>query len=136
MISLNDIYFGLFRQCYESSHGSQKALIEKYEVSDKKQESLNEVTNRWNISRIKGISRDPDIWFNELFNSNLKFKKIKAKYKKNENELKEYVFSALPEYYKPVRVSCNNKTSNMVFKEIKKGIHWFWNSEFNGNKTQ
>ena len=69
--------------------------------------SLNEVTQSWNNYRIKETSQDPDIWFNELFNLNLKFNKIKAKYDKNEDQMKSYVFHVLPEYYKPVRVSCN-----------------------------
>ena len=57
-------------------------MIYKYEVSDEKQESLNEVTNRWNNCKIKDTILDPYIWFNELYNLNLKFKKIKAKYEK------------------------------------------------------
>ena len=46
IISLIDIPFGLVRQCDENAHDARKYLIEKYEVSDKKQESLNAVTNR------------------------------------------------------------------------------------------
>ena len=41
IISLTDIPFVLDRQCDENSHDAWKALIEKYEVSDEKQESLN-----------------------------------------------------------------------------------------------
>ena len=47
-------------------------------MSDEKQESLNEVTNRWNNCDIKETSLDPDIWFNKIYNLNLKFKSIKA----------------------------------------------------------
>ena len=64
IISLTDIPSGLVRQYDENSHVSWKALIDKYEVSDENQESLNEVKNRWNNCRIKDISQDPDIWFN------------------------------------------------------------------------
>ena len=85
IISLTDIPSGLVRKCGENSHVSQKALIEKYEVSYEKQESLNEVTNRQNKCRINDTSQDPDIWFNELCNLNLKFKKIKAKYENDED---------------------------------------------------
>ena len=46
-------------------------------MSDEKKESFNEVTNRWNNCSIKDRGQDPDIWFNELFNLNLKFKDIK-----------------------------------------------------------
>ena len=37
--------FGLVRQCDENSHYACKYLIEKYEVLDEKQESLNDVAN-------------------------------------------------------------------------------------------
>ena len=46
MISLPDVPFGLVRKYDENSHESWKDLIEKYEVSDENQESLNEVTIR------------------------------------------------------------------------------------------
>ena len=49
-------------------------------MSYENQERLNEVAKRWNNCRIKDTIQDPDIWFNELFNLNLKFKKIKEKY--------------------------------------------------------
>ena len=82
-----------------------KSLIYKYEVSYERQDSLNEVTNRWNNYNIKDTSMDPDIWFNELYNLNLKFKRIKAEYEKHEDEIKANVFDVLPEEYNPVRVS-------------------------------
>ena len=43
IISLTDIPFGLIKQCDENAHDERKALIEKYGVSDEKQESLYEV---------------------------------------------------------------------------------------------
>ena len=46
IISLTDITFELVRQYNENKHKSWKALIDKYEVSDDKQENLNQVTNR------------------------------------------------------------------------------------------
>ena len=91
-----DIPFGLARQCNENSHEAWKALIEKYEVPDETQDSLNEVTNIWNNFRIKDTSQDPDIWSNEIFNLNLKFEKIKAKYEKYEDYMKAHVFDVLP----------------------------------------
>ena len=96
-ISLIGIPFCLVRQCDENSHDLWKALIEKNEASDEKQESLNEVTNRWNNCNIKNKSLDTYIWFNELYNINLKFKRIKAKYDKYEDELKSNIFGVLPE---------------------------------------
>ena len=74
-----------------------KSLMGKYEVSYAKPESLNDLTNRWNSCRIKYISIDPYIWFNEIYNINLKFKKIKAKYEQYDDKLKSHFFDVLPE---------------------------------------
>ena len=71
--------------------------MDKYEMSYDKQESLNEVTHICNNCKIKDTSLDPEIWFNELYNANLKFKNIKAKYEKYEDELKAHVLDVLPE---------------------------------------
>ena len=82
-ISLIGIPFCLVRQCDENSHDLWKALIEKNEASDEKQESLNEVTNRRKNCSIKETSQDTDICFNELYNLNIKFNKIKVKFGNN-----------------------------------------------------
>ena len=47
-------------------------------------------------------SKYTDIWFNNPFNLNLKFKQIKATYDKDEDELKSHVFDILPKDYKYV----------------------------------
>ena len=65
------------------------------------------MTTKWKIFRIKGTYQYPDICFNELFHLDLKFKKIKAKYEKDEDEMKSHLFVVPPEEYKPVRVSCD-----------------------------
>ena len=101
-----------------------------------KQERLNEVTNRWNNCKIKDTSLDPDILFIEIYNLNLKFKKIKEKYGNDEDELKAHVFDVVPEEYKQVRVSCNVNISNMEFKDLKKEICRLWKTKLNGTKTQ
>ena len=84
------------RKCNENSHEAWKALIEKYKVSDEKQESLNEMNNRCKNCRIKDTIQDPDIWFNELFNLNLKLNKIRGEFEKDEDEMKAHVFDVLP----------------------------------------
>ena len=68
------------------------ALIDNYEVSEGKQEIINEVTNRWNLCSIKDTIQDTYIWFNKLYNLNLKFKKIKERYDKYEHKMKLHVF--------------------------------------------
>ena len=72
-----------------------------------KQDYLNELTNRCNNSKIKDTSQDPDIWFNDIYNLNLKFNNIKSKYNKYEDKIEARVFDVTSEEYKPVRVSCN-----------------------------
>ena len=89
---LTDMHFGLIRQCDENGHESWKSLVDKFEVSDEKQEILNELNNRWNNCKIKDTSLDPGIWFNDLYNLNLKFKNTKEKYEKYEYEIKAHVF--------------------------------------------
>ena len=79
IINLTEIPFGLVSKCDEYAHYARKELIENYEVSYEKQEILIEVTNRWNNCKKKDTSLDPDIWFNELYNLNLNFKKIKER---------------------------------------------------------
>ena len=95
-------------------------MIGKYEVSDKKQESLHGVTNLCNNCNIKDTSLDPDIWFNELYNLSLRFKNIKAKYEKDEDEMKAHVFYVLTEEYKQLRVSWSVKFSKIQFIDLKK----------------
>ena len=80
----------------------------------------------WNNCMIKDNSLDPYIWFNKLYNLNLKFMKIKSKYEKDSDELKTHVFDVIPEKYKPVRVSCNVNIEKMEFKDSRKEVRWFW----------
>ena len=66
MMSLSEIPFRWARQCNDNEYEVCIELLDKYEVSEEKQESLNDVTNRWNTFRIKYTSQDPGICFNEL----------------------------------------------------------------------
>ena len=77
IIILTDITFRLVRQCNENVPESWMALIDKYTVLEKRKSSLNKVTNMWNTCRIKGISQDPEIRFNELYTLYFRFNKIK-----------------------------------------------------------
>ena len=73
-----------------NEHDAWRSLIGKYEISDKKQESLNDVTNRCKNCKIKDASLYLYIWFNELYNLNLKLNKIKEKYERDEDKLKAH----------------------------------------------
>ena len=55
------------------------------------------MANRWNNCSIRGTSQDPDISFNERFNSNVKLNKIKAKNKKYGEYMKAHAFDLLTE---------------------------------------
>ena len=85
IISLTYKPFGLVIQCNNNAHEARKVLIDKYKLSDEKQEIINEVTNKWNNFRIKDTIRDPEICFNELFYLNFKLNRIKEKYDNDED---------------------------------------------------
>ena len=120
IIRQTDIPFEMARHCNKNVNESWKELIEKYEVTDKKQEGINEVKNRWTTCSIKDTIQHTYIWSNGLYNLNLNTKKTKEKYEKYEYEMEEHVFDILPEEYKPVRVSWNVKILNMEYKDLKK----------------
>ena len=69
-------------QYNDNENDAWMALIDKHEVSEEKQDILNEVTNKWNTCRIKDTSQYTGIYFNELYNINLKFNNIKKHYEK------------------------------------------------------
>ena len=65
------------------------------------------MNNRCKNCRIKDTRQDPDIWFNDLFNLSLDFKRVKEKHEKDKDEMKAHAFDVLSEDYKTLRVSCN-----------------------------
>ena len=65
IIRITDITFGLERQLNENINDACKALGDKYDVKNEKQESINKVTNTWNNYSIRDTSKYPSIWFNE-----------------------------------------------------------------------
>ena len=91
------INFGMMSQCNNNSHESWEELIEKYQVSDEKQESLNKVKNTWKKCSTKDRSQDLGIWLNKLYDFNAKLKKIKRKHEKYKDDMKAHVFDVLPE---------------------------------------
>ena len=94
---MTEIPFGISRQRDNNAYDARKALIYKYEVSYEMQETLNEGTSRWNNFKIKDTSLETDIWLNELYSLNLKSKKIKVKFEKDEYKLEAHVLYILPE---------------------------------------
>ena len=66
-------------------------LLNKYKVSDEKQESLTDVTMEWSACKINGTKDNLDTWFSELYRIIEKFKNIKREYKKDEVSIKAHV---------------------------------------------
>ena len=84
----------------------------------------------------QGNKKYSDICINEIYNLNLKFRKIKQRYEKYIDEMNAHVFNFIPENYKPLRVSCNVNMLKIEYKYPKKEIRWFRKTYLEGNKKQ
>ena len=60
VLSLTGSLFNLIQEADEVAHLAWKILLNKYEVLDEKQESLTDVTEEWNSSRLGSTKIDPD----------------------------------------------------------------------------
>ena len=67
VLSLSGTPFDLILEANENAHEAWKLLLNKYEVSDEKQESLTDVTKEWNSAKLESVRIDPDDWFSKLF---------------------------------------------------------------------
>ena len=103
VLSLSGTPFDLILEANENAHEAWKLLLNKYAVSDEKQESLTDVTKEWNSAKLASVRVDPDDWFSTLFRINKKFGKIKTQYEKDDDAMKAHVLVNLPDEYKPVR---------------------------------
>ena len=133
VLSLSGTPFDLILEADENAHKAWKLLLNKYEVSDEKQESLTDVTKEWNSAKLESVRVDPDDWFSTLFRINKKFGKIKKEYEKDEDTMKAHVLVDLPDEYKPVRTNlCMN--SAYSYADYKKHIRHFWYTELGGKE--
>ena len=66
-------------------------LLNKFEVSEQKQESLTDVMMEWAACRLINTKIDPDNWFSQLYYINQKFKKIKPEYEKDQDSIKVHM---------------------------------------------
>ena len=64
MLSLTGPPFDLTQKADENTHHKAwKILLKKYEMSDERSESLNDVTIEWHECKLEGIRNDSDNWF-------------------------------------------------------------------------
>ena len=68
-------------------------LVEKYEASSSKLESLSDVVKEWNECKLGLALEDPDDWFRRLFILNQKFKEIKSEYENDQDMMKAHILS-------------------------------------------
>ena len=100
VISLTDTPSKHVMDCDGDPYKAWMKLVEKYEASSSKTESLVDVVKNWNECKLTSILVDPDDWFENLYILNHKFKEIEAEYEKDEATLKANVLSGLPYDYK------------------------------------
>ena len=77
VLSLSGTPFDLIQEADENAYEAWRLLLNKYEVSGEKQETLTDVTEEWNNAKLDSVQTDPDDWFSLLFRINAKFGKIK-----------------------------------------------------------
>ena len=131
VLSLTGTAFDLIQEADENAHKAWKLLLRKYEVSDEKQESLTDVTDEWNKSKLESVKMDPDDWFSTLFRINKKFGRIKKEYEKDEDTMKAHVLVNLPEEYKAVRTNLS-MNCDYSYADYKKHIRHYWYTELGG----
>ena len=133
VLSLTGTPFDLIMEADEKAHKAWEILINKYEVSDAKQESLTDVTKEWNSAKLEGVQVDPDDWFSTLYRINKKFGKIKPEYEKDDDAMKAHVVVNLPDEYKAVRTNLS-MNSEYTYSDYKKHIRHFWYTELGGKE--
>ena len=84
VISLTGTPFSHIMDCEGDPYRAWMKLVEKYEASSTKAESLSDVVKEWNECKLGLSLEDPDDWFAKLFVLNQKFKEIKVEYGKDE----------------------------------------------------
>ena len=133
VLILTGIQFDLIQEAEENAYRAWNILLNKYEVSDEKSESLTDVTMEWNQCKVEGTEDDPDTWFSCLYRINQKFKKINVLYEKDDECMKAHVLANLPEEYKHVRTNLYMNT-DFTYEEYRKHIRHFWYTELGGKE--
>ena len=133
VISLTGTPFTHIMDCMGDPYKAWTKLVEKYEASSTKSESLSDVVKEWNECKLGSVLEDPDDWFGKLFVLNQKFKEIKAEYEKDADMMKAHVLSGLPKEYSVLRTQLYTNRS-ATYDDYKTFIHGYWWTELNGRK--
>ena len=133
VLSLTGAPFNLILESNGDAYKAWNMLLNKYKVSDEKQESIKDVTIEWVECTINGTRTDPDMWFSELFRINSKFEKIKKDSKKDEDSIKVHVIAYLPEEYTTVRTNLY-MNSHYDYAAYNKYIRHYWYAELGGKQ--
>ena len=133
VISLTGTPFTHIMDCEGDPFKAWTKLVEKYEASSTKSESLSDVVKEWNECKLGSVLEDPDDWFGKLFILNQKFKEIKPEYEKDADMMKAHVLSGLPDEYSVLRTQLYTNRE-ATFDDYKTFIQGFWWTELNGRK--
>ena len=133
VISLTGTPFTHIMDCEGDPYRAWMKLVEKYEASSTKSESLSDVVKEWNECKLGSALEDPDDWFGKLFVLNQKFKEIKPEYEKDQDMMKAHILSGLPNEYSVLRTQLYTNRS-ATYEDYKTFIHGFWWTELNGRK--
>ena len=133
VISLSGTPFSHIMDCEGDPHKAWMKLVEKYEASSTKAESLSDVVKEWNECKLESALEDPDDWFAKLFVLNQKFKGIKVEYGKDEAMMKAHVLTSLPDEYSVLRTQLYTN-GNATYDNYKRFIHGFWWTELGGKR--
>ena len=133
VLSLSGTAFSVIQEADGDAHEAWKLLLDKYDVSSEKQISLTDVTEEWNNSRLRSTKVDPDDWFTYLYRVNVRFKKIKTEYGKDDDQVKAHVLVNLPEEYKAIQTNLRmNPTYS--YKDYRTHIRNHWLSRLGGKE--
>ena len=133
VISLSGTPFSHIMDCQGDPYKAWMKLVEKYEASSTKAESLSDVVKEWNECKLGSLLEDPDDWFAKLFVLNQKFKEIKVEYGKDEAMMKAHVLTGLPDEYSVLRTQLYT-SQTATYDDYKRYIHGFWWTELGGKR--
>ena len=133
VLGLTGTAFSVIQEADGNAHEAWKLLLDKYDVLSQKQNSLTDVTEEWNNSRLSSVKVDPDDWFTYLYRVNAKFKKIKTKYGKDDDQIKPRVLVNLTEEYEAIQTNLRmNPTYS--YADYKTHIHMHWLVKLGGKE--
>ena len=133
VISLSGIPFLHIMDCDRDPYKAWTKLVEKYEDSSTKSESLSNIVKEWNECKLGLALEYPDNWFAKLFVLNQKFKEIKVEYRKDEAMMKAHIIIGLPDKYSVLYTQLYT-SQTATNNDYKRYIHGFWWTKLGGKR--